>query len=483
MSSLIPPVDAMFLLSEGRERPMHVGGLQLFRPPPDAGPRYPAELYRDSLDHDVMPRLRRRPRRTMLGLGPWVWEEDEHLDIEYHLRHSALPNPGRVRELLALTSRLHGTLLDRTRPLWEAHIIEGLADGRFAVYTKIHHALVDGVAAVKLLEHATSADPDERDMPPPFAPRTRRQRRDDGAGDDDGLAAKVLSAGRTVGAAARMTAEGARAGLGASNAAVRTLVRSFRDQAATLPYQAPRSILNAPISGARRYAADSWPLSELKAVGKELGGTVNDVVLAMCAGALRRYLQDLDALPDKPLVAMVPVSLRLREPGDRVGNPETASSGNAVGIILCNLATHLEDPAARFELIVKSSSEGKMTLEGLNQWGVLLLSALSMAGVGIGIAPFYDDVRAIRRPPFNVIISNVPGPRERRYWNGAEMEGLYPVSIPFDGQALNITVESYADRMGFGLIGCRRTVPHLQRLLDHLDTTLGELKELAGIAD
>ncbi|MDX1660125.1 MAG: wax ester/triacylglycerol synthase family O-acyltransferase [Nitriliruptorales bacterium] len=477
---LIAPTDAMFLLSEGRERPMHVGGLQLFRPPSDAGPDYASQLYRDALEHDVMPRLRRYPERTMFGLGPWRWEEDEALDLEYHLRHSALPTPGRVRELLALTSRLHGTLLDRSRPLWEAHIIEGLADGRFALYTKIHHALVDGVAAVKLLEHATSDDPDERDMPPPFAPRTSRRSRGGRGDGDGGLIGAARVARDTAVTAAHVTAESAKAALGASRAAIRTVARSFREQAATLPYRAPRSILNAPISGARRYAADAWPLEQLRSVGRELDGTVNDVVLAMCAGALRRYLIDLDALPAKPLVAMVPVSLRLRGGQDEDVDPETDTSGNAVGLILCNLGTHLEDPADRFALITRSMEEGKLTLEGLNELGVLVLSAISMSGVGLGILPFYDDVTLLQRPPFNVIISNVPGPKERRYWNGAEMEGLYPVSIPFDGQALNITVESYADRMGFGLIGCRRTVPHLQRLLEHLDTSLEELTDLAN---
>ncbi|HEX9889170.1 MAG TPA: wax ester/triacylglycerol synthase family O-acyltransferase [Nitriliruptorales bacterium] len=477
--------DAMFLLAEGRERPMHVGGLQLFRPPQDAGPDYVAEVYQQALhDGEVMPRLRRRPRRPLMGLGPWLWEDDPDLDLEYHVRHSALPHPGRVRELLALTSRLHGTLLDRNRALWEAHVIEGLDDGRFALYTKIHHALVDGVSAMRLLERGLSTRPDDRDMPPPFAVRGPERGRTGGSEGGDGPLAGAAGA---VSGAIAAGVEGARAIVGASDAAVRSVLRSFSDQAQAIPYKAPRSILNRPITGARRFAADSWRLARIKAVGAALDATVNDVVMAMCSGALRRYLLELDALPDQPLVAMVPVSLKLRAAG-AASESESESedvtsaqaSGNEVGLVLCNLGTHLAEPGARFALVHSSMQVGKMRLEGLNSLGVLLLSALSMSGVGMGIAPFYDELELMQRPPFNVIVSNVPGPRQRLYWNGAELDGTYPVSIPFDGQALNITVSSYADEMGFGLIGCRRTVPHLQRLLDHLETSLAELEALAG---
>src|SRR5688572_23786173 len=168
----MPLTDALFLLAEGREHPMHVGGLHLYRPPEDAGPDYVADQYRSTLEHgDIMRRLRRRPMRRFAGLGPWEWQNDPDLDLEYHLRHSARPRAGRIRELLGLVSRLHGTLLDRSRPLWEAHVIERLEDGRFATYTKIHHALVDGVAAMRLLERSLTPDPDARDMPPPLSER------------------------------------------------------------------------------------------------------------------------------------------------------------------------------------------------------------------------------------------------------------------------------------------------------------------------
>jgi WS/DGAT/MGAT family acyltransferase len=458
----MPLIDSLFLLAERRERPLHVGGLHLYRPPEDAGPNYVAEQYRAAIEHgDVLRKLRRRPHRRFGGLGPWEWRDDPDLDLEYHLRHSALPQPGRVRELLALVSRLHGTLLDRNRPLWEAHVIEGLQDGRFASYTKIHHAVVDGVSAMRLLERGLSPDPDARDLPPPLAERPRPARDQ----DSNGATFDPLGAVGSVAGTALDLAKGA---VGASDAAVRGFFRSFNEQAAAFPFRAPQTLLNVPITGARRFAAQSWELERMRSVAKGLGGTMNDVVLAMCGGALRRYLTDLGGLPEDPLIAMVPVSLR--------ADDDDGSAGNLVGVILCNLGTHLADPLERFELVHESAEIGKLQLKGLNQMGALMLSAMNFSGLGLG--PMYR-FESLRRPPFNIVISNVPGPRERLYWNGAELDGMYPASVPFDGQALNITCTSYADEMGFGLVGCRRSAPSLQRLLDHLDTSLADLESVA----
>lgn len=454
----MPITDAVFLLSEGREHPMHVGGLHLFRPPPDASDDLVGDFYRAAIaSNDVMRRLRRRPVRAIPGIGPWRWEEDSDLDLEYHVRHSALPHPGRIRELLALVSRLHGTLLDRSRPLWETHLIEGLEDGRFATYTKIHHAMMDGVAAMKLMERGLSTDPDERDMSPPLSQRADPQRPRPAGGD--GFNPLSMAGSLVTG-----SVEGVKGIVGASETAVRSFIRSFSDEANAFPFKAPATSLNVPITGARRFAADSWSVDRLRTVAKGLGGTINDVILAMSGGALRRYLSELGELPDDPLIAMVPVSLRTDDDG---------GEGNNVGIILCNLGTHLDDAVRRFELVRESADIGKLQLQGMNQAGVMLLSAASFAPLGLGGLYRFE---ALRRPPFNIVISNVPGPRERLYWNGAELDGVFPASIPIDGQALNITCTSYADQMGFGLTGCRRSAPRLQRLLDHLETSLEELE-------
>lgn len=443
----MPIGDAMFLLGERREQPMHVGGLQLFELPPGAGDGWLQSKYQAVIrDSTVSPLFKRRPHRSLTTLGAWGWEDDDDIDIEHHIRLSALPRPGRVRELLALTSRLHGYLLDRHRPLWEAHLIEGLEGRRFAIYSKIHHSLMDGVSSLRLLAQALASDPDERSVPMPWsvAPRSR-----------GGVAPTAIPLALWRGAVDL-------AGLGP--VALRSIVRGLVDPTWHPMRLAPRTILNRPITAARRYAAESWPIERVRAVGKSAGATVNDVILAMCSGALRAYLSELHALPDEPLIAMTPVSLR--GAGSEIG-------GNMVAALLCNLATDRRDPAERLETIHASMETGKRALRMMSPMQATLMSAAALTPMAAGMTP---GLRRIAKPAYNLVISNVPGPANPLYWNGARLEGVYPLSIPTDGQALNITVTSYAGNLDFGLTGCRRTVPHLQRLLGYLDVALDELE-------
>lgn len=464
MAQMMDPTDLPFVVMEARERPMHVGGLQLFTTPDDAGPDYLRDIYEASLEdpHELHPLLTRRPGKTPI-IGRFQWEVDERIDLSYHVRHTGLPRPGRIRELLEVVGRLHGSLLDRNRPLWEAHLIEGLDDGRFAVYTKVHHALVDGMSAMRMMSDALSTDADERDMPPPWAARTRIRQARGPEPERDGITGlSDVVAGALSGAAGV-----ARFGydtIGVSSRLLNTVRDGMRDHANVLPYQAPPTMLNVPITGARRFAAQSWELDRIKAAGARLGGTLNDTVLAMCGGALRRYLLEQDALPDTPLVGMIPVGLKKAD--DEAG-------GNSVGVILANLATHTDSGAERFEFVKKSMDAGKAQFEGLSPAQVIALSSLS--ALPMATAPLFRFEK-FRRPPYNVTISNVPGPREARYWNGARLDGSYPVSIPMDGQALNITLSSYNGSLDFGLIGDRNAVPHLQRMLDHLEESLNELE-------
>jgi WS/DGAT/MGAT family acyltransferase len=459
----MPVTDSMFLLAESREHPMHVGGLQLYELPEGAGPDYVSDLHRELVGlADVRSLFRKRPMAPVSSVGQFAWTNDDDLDLEYHIRLSALPRPGRVRELLELVSRLHGSLLDRHRPLWEFTLIEGLQDNRFATYNKIHHALLDGVSALRLLQRSLSDDPDERDMRPPWSPRIRTNGSQRPASGPD---SSPLQGIRSAATAVRELA-----GLGPS--AIRVINESFREQSAALRFRAPRSIFNVPITGARRFAAQGWPLDRIKNVRKAVSGaTLNDVMLAMCSGALRRYLIDLDALPDRPLVAAIPMSLRT----DSAKSAESMG-GNAVGIILCNLATDVEDPMTRLAEIRASMQRGKEIYHGLSPLQITALSALPMAPLAIATIP---GALKITPPSFNVLISNVPGPHSSLYWNGARLTGIYPVSIPYEGQALNITVTSYAGNLQFGLTGCRRSVPHLQRLLGHLEDSLTELEKAA----
>jgi diacylglycerol O-acyltransferase / wax synthase len=450
---LMNPTDSVFLLTESREHPMHVGGLQLFEPPEGAGPEFARQVY-DALaaEHDFQPTFRKRPAWVVGGLAnvAWAYDDPKDIDMDYHLRRSALPSPGRVRELLELTSRWHSTLLDRHRPLWEAHLVEGLNDGRFAVYSKFHHSLIDGVSALKLMQRTLSTDPDDRDLRAIWnLPRRRRssggsrwQTLTQLAGSVAGFAPSAWSLARAA----------------------------LVEQQLTLPFAAPRTMLNVPIGGARRFAAQSWSLDRIKSIKRAAGVTVNDVVLAMCSGALRYYLIDQQALPETPLIAMVPVSLRTAEEAD--------SGGNMVGSILCNLATDVEDPAKRLATISESMRGNKKVFSELPRLQAFALSAFFIAPLGLAVVPGFASSAP---PPFNIVISNVPGPTEPMYWGGARLDGNYPLSIALDGQALNITLVNNAGNIDFGLVGCRRSVPHLQRLLGHLETSLKDLERAVQV--
>jgi WS/DGAT/MGAT family acyltransferase len=452
---LVAAPDLPFLLTESRSTPMHVAGLQVFELPPDAGPHWLREQFEALLAYDdIAPLFRKRPYRS-LGTGlQWAWREDDELDIEYHVRHSALPEPGRVRELLALGGRLHGTLLDRQRPLWEFNLIEGLEGNRFAAYTKVHHAMVDGVSALRLLERWLSPDP-TAEVPPAWAARTKTTR---SAGDHGGPIEHVAEAVR-----------GAAELVGVGPVLLHSARRAMQEELAAFPFKAPPTMFNVHITGARRIAAQTWSVSRVKAVAKASGVTLNDIVLAMCSGALRRYLEELGQLPDESLTAMVPVSLRT----------DDSAGGNAVGAVLTSLATDTPDPSWRLARIRESMQIAKETMAGRTPLQLLAMSAanmfatplVSMLGGGEGM-----------RPPFNIVISNVPGPRHDLYWNGAHLQGVYPMSIPYHGQALNITLTSYVDNLEIGLTGCRRRVPRLQRLLVHLEDSLVELEVAVGLS-
>lgn len=454
--ALMSPTDSMFLIGESREQPMHVGSLQVFELPDGADTELLRNALQDMLTQtDVAPLFRRRPHRSLGTLGQWAWTDDEDVDLEHHVRHSALPRPGRVRELLALVSRLHGTLLDRQRPLWEVHLIEGLEGNRFAVYTKLHHAVMDGVSGMRLLQRALSETPDA-DQPAFWTMRPRRS------------GPRERSASNPLLTLPKATLQLVSEMVQLTPRVLRVAEQALRAQAATLPGQAPRSMINTQITGSRRYAAQSYSMERMRLVAKGAGVTLNDVLLAMSAGALRSYLLEQGALPSSPLVAMTPVSLRKTEDGDE-------STGNAVGAILASLATNEADPEKRLAKVVESTRRAKDMLRGLSQVQATALSAAVMLPMAINSLTGMYRVGTL---PFNIVISNVPGPRESLYLHGARLSGLYPLSIPLDGQAMNITATSYVDDMGIGLTACRRSVPHVQRMLGGLENSLDELVDV-----
>lgn len=448
-------MDAMFLAAEGRESMMHVGGLLLCTPPPDA----PATWLRELTDELRAARIQRpwnfRLRAPELLKNPvqW-WIEEEEFDVDYHVRRSALPQPGDERELGVLVSRLHSVPIDFHHPPWEVHFIEGLERDRFALYFKIHHALLDGYTSMRMLAESLSTDPDERDTPMFFTrpPAARQQRREHPAP----TLADLLTTARSQADTTRDVGR-----------ALANVIRAVRehDHDLVAPLQAPRSILNRRISRNRRFATQQYPTERLKELGRRAGGTINDVILALCGSALRRLLLELNALPSPPLIAMLPVNVR---PSDDPGG------GNALGAILASLATDVADPAERLRAIIASTTRAKAQLRGMSRQAIMQYTALLLAPLAVQIA---TGAAGRTRPTFNVVISNVPGPTEPLYFRGARLEGLYPLSIPFHGYALNITISGYADTLNFGFTGCRDTVPHLQRLAVYSAAALDELEE------
>ncbi len=440
-------VDMSFLLAESRKMPMHTGGLLLFSYPEGAHEHWLHETLSGIHDPDaVQSPFNQKLRWPMSRGGLPHWVTDHELDVDYHVRHSAVAKPGRYREMFSLVSRLHSTRLHRDRPLWEAHIIEGVEDNRFAIYVKTHHAMVDGVGAMRMLRSFMSSDPNKRDMPAPWnTPRPKRAPR-----ANDGETQSLLAA--TTGAIAGVA---------------RYARGLMRDKGMVGPFQTPHTMLNGRVSGSRRFVAQSWSLARIKKVAKALDATVNDIVLAMSGGALRRYLIDNDRLPDQALTAMTPVSFR---PAD------AEAEGNSFSVVFASLATDVGDPLSRLRAIQRSMGEAKGLLRSMNSSEIPIFTTVVALPV---LVPYLVKTAGRSRPTFNVTVSNVPGPRERLYWNGAPLEGMYPLSIVTHGQALNITVTSVADSMDFGIIACRRSVPSAQRLIDHLESALADLEDCA----
>jgi len=446
---LLNPIDQMFLRLERRNQPMHVGALQLFTLPADADQDSVRNIVNEMRDFtDVQSPFDQRLHHR---LGQYFWVDDVSFDIEHHVRHLALPRPGEIRELLTLVSQLHSALLDRSRPLWECYVIEGVVGDRVAVYTKMHHAMMDGVSGMKLMRRSLSdtAQDHPTGVPWHLPPRPGKKR--------GSRPSPLEGAWRSVQASARQVA--------AVPFATRELYRAWQDAGdpdATSIRQAPPSILNCRVSGSRRFAAQSYSLPRIKRLAKHHEATVNDIILAMCASALRRYLGELDALPDAPLVTMIPMSL----------HTDDDSTGNNVAMILASLATDVADPLERLGKIQRSVAYWKRRYKKMTSEQIMAFIATMAAPAGLnlltGMAP--------SRQAFNLVISNVPGPQETLYFADAELEGMYPVSIVLDGMALNITITSYRDKLQFGLIACRRSLPSMQRMLTYLADALDDLE-------
>lgn len=473
MVDQLSSMDASFLHLETAETPMHTAGLQLVELPEG----YDGDYYEDvkalfAERLHLSPVLHRKLATMPFELAEPVWIEDDDVELDYHVRHATL-RTGAFEELELLVARLHASLMDRSRPLWEVYVIEGLTSGEVGIYMKTHHAGVDGKGNVELAKVLYDDAPSGRKIPAP-----RRQRGKDRyqlgvsemleASSRNALsqyrkiAALIPSAGMAMVAAARVTHS----------------QRTPRGQRNLILGLAPHTIFNDTITNQRSYTTMSTDLVDIKALGKRVGGTVNTIVMATCSIALERFLDERNLLPEKPLIALVPVSLRTE--GDN-------SANNQVTSVRVDLATDIKDLPERFTAIHNSSEAAKAVVRELRP---VLGVEVPMTGTPwfmTGMAQLIGRSRMIKRMPTmgNVLISNVPGIPTQMYFAGAAIVHMWPLSIPYHANALNITVVSYNGRLEWGITADRRILSQdesheiIQLMKDAL-RDIGELPAVAG---
>jgi diacylglycerol O-acyltransferase len=474
-------LDTSFLNMETPTTYGHVSGLAVFDPSTASRPSTLDDI-KNLIEERIhlLPPYRRRLVEVPFGLDHPYWIEDPDFDLDFHVRHIGLPPPGDRRQLSEQVSRIVARPLDRSRPLWELYLIEGLEGGYVAQLTKIHHCAIDGVSGAELLTTLLDVTPEPRKVEPP-----RRAWRPDPYPSELEMTARgvwaVLGTPRKGFRLARQSVRhlpelaqglgfGELPGAAVINSVLGRKPDPMLSEATTA---APRTSFNDSITPHRRFAFGSLSLAEVKEIKKEFGVTVNDVVMALCSGALRRYLEERKELPSDPLIAMVPVSVRTEE--------QQGTFGNQVSAMSASLHTHVADPVQRLECIHDSMSVAKEQhkalpanlMQDFAQFAPPAVAARAARVIARATVSNWMDV------PFNVVISNVPGPQFPIYGIGAQLVANYPVSAINDGVGLNITVQSYNGSLDFGIIACRELMPDVWDLMDYLSEALEELKEAA----
>lgn len=462
-------IDAGFVYGETPSWHMHAGALFVLDPSTAPG-AFDVDRIRALIAarlHLLGP-FRHRLVEVPLGLDRPVWVADPDFDVQAHIRAVGVPSPGGPRELGSLVGTLFAIKLDRTRPLWEIWFLEGLEHGHVGLLMKAHHATADGIRGAQLYEVLLDRTPDaplERSIP--TAPETER------IPSELELAARaLLSIAGTPVRAARTTARLARAGVNMIG-----FRRSASWNAATFPFQAPRTSLNQPITPHRDFALCSVSLEDVKVVKRAFDVTVNDVVLAICAGALRRYLEQRGELPEVPLIAQVPIGVR-----DAVPGASGDVQGNRVSVMGASLATQLDDPVERLHAIAESTHSAKAMHRALGDDMIMRLADVAPPAVLAAGVRAYTRLRlAEHHPPiFNLIISNVPGPKIPLYAAGARLVSSYGIGPLLDGGGLNITVFSYCDAVDFGFVVCPEIVDDPWIIADAVPAALEELLRAAN---
>ncbi len=443
---------------QSEDTPMHVAALFILEKPSDASSTY----LRDIADEfrarrDFAPPWSYKLKQGVLAKLVPAWVEDNDLDIDYHLRHSALPAPGGERELGILISRLHSHPLDMSRPLWEMHLVEGLENNRFAMYVKMHHSLIDGVSGMRLAVRTLSTDPNERNMAPVWTFGGKSSNTDKESGKKSVRQKSKMFASPDL-----------QVVMGIEKALRRSVQAAISDDRGLVaPYASPHTVLSEPMNGQRRFATQQVEMALIKRLAKAVDGTVNDIVLYLCGTVLRRYMREAGYLPKKSLTAAVPVSLR--QPGDE------SVGGNQISSIFVSLGTDIADPRKRLEAIKHSSIEGKRHLKEMPSGAQLPYTMITAVPA---LLAQIANLNSAVAPMFSVGISNVPGPVEPLYFNGARLLEMYPISLLMKGGALNITCVSCSGMLNFGFTGARDSLPHLQHMAVFLSEAVNELEVL-----
>jgi diacylglycerol O-acyltransferase / wax synthase len=483
-------LDATFLTMETANQFGHVSSVSIYERPDD--PDFnPYEAWKAAIAkrlHLLEP-LRRRLVEVPFSIDHPFWVEDPDFDLDYHVRHTALPPPGGDAQMSKLVARLIGRPLDRSRPLWESYVVEGLADNRFAVFTKVHHATVDGASGAELLTLMLDQTPEGDEIPPPEHEWRPERVPSDVEVLNRAAANLVRKPGRLLLLSARAARELGKATrnpvlVAAANqwrsslrgpvGTVLNIGRSRdeeRDPPPPLPNgRAPRTPFNRSITPHRNFSFQSTSLDAVKAIKNAMGATVNDVVMGACAGGLRAYLEEKGALPDEPLVAMVPVSIRTGE--------ETEKWTNRVSGLLATIPTNEPDLGERVRKVHDAMNAGKDMFQAIPAEMLTDFAQFPAPATFARATRMATRFRLGERfnPPINLVISNVPGPRTPLYSTGAKLLHYYPVSTIVDGQGLNITVQSYLDTLDWGLVACRELVPDLDHLLDLI---VDEMEQMA----
>ncbi|HYJ70423.1 MAG TPA: wax ester/triacylglycerol synthase family O-acyltransferase [Nocardioidaceae bacterium] len=484
-------LDTQFLHVESATTTGHVGGVILLDP--STAPN--GELNLDGLRAlyearlHLAPPLHERLVEVPLGLGNPYWIHDPDFDLEYHLREIALPPPGSPEQLGEQVSRIHARPLDRSRPLWEAYLIHSLEGGLVALYAKVHHAAIDGLSGAAILATILDVTVEPRAVEPPDDDWTARSVPDPVTLAAHGVASSVVRSSRALRTLPRSlphladlpgakNVPGVRRVSDLADSAVSMLSGGVSRRSDGRDLTVPRTPFNGPITAHRRFSYGSVPLDDVKRVKNAFGLTVNDVVMAMTTSALRRWLLDHDALPPIPLVAAVPVSIR----GDAASTngPDGGALGNQISVMLAHLPTQIADPAERLQAVVDAMVEAKAQFDAVPATILSDLSAaIPTALSGLASRSLFRLV-TMPGPPFNLFVSNVPGPQLPLYVAGARVRGIHPVSAVTDlTGGLNITLFSYDGALDFGLIACREMVPDVWHLIDYLTEALQELLALA----